>query len=745
VGTRLDEGGAFMTAAPSRNSQTATQAGTAAEVLHPGGWFLYQGQWFEVLQWDAKQPLHVEARAKGASALTPFSLPQLLAATPPTRFASALEELSSADAAPSAPVEATGLPAALVQRATRIIEVVETVERTVEQLRRDHQIAGEPFYVTTATRQACQALNQPLSLSRYYVYRQLYVQHHGSRANIAAALRRSTFAKTQLDANTLHFVDTALRAFYRSNPPLRVQTVYAAVEQIWQFNGHWWLDIAVEGDQGTGLSREALETRLLDARKPLDDLLRDPQQRRRLAQIRLPSRTWFYQYVRWFASRTDAGAQAYQVRYGQAEWEANFLLFDQFANTATVPLQYVFADHYKLDVLHVDDEFRMDLGRLWLTVLVDAFSRAVLGLYLAYEAPCIESIQGALRHTIWPKMGLDAYGVSQPWATFGIPQRLFLDNAWAHHSYSLEDLARGLSGAGRYTHMELVFRPPYQARYGGLVERLFGNLSGQLRERLPGALLIPSQRRWHNASQGACLLFRDVERVLVQLIVDYLHTPHRELDGQTPHQRWLAGLQLMTPLPPPLTPQLERTFWRLHPGVRQATPEGLALFGLHYWDYRLAGLRAAGRRGERRQFQLRYDPLDISRVCVFEDGAWLGDAYARELRLPDGTYEPVSLWELDLAKRLAHTQTGRVPRKTHSWLVHLLEARELIAQRQIEQKAIRRKVQQLREQRRGRPPAQAPTSTEIAPPAEQPATPGKRRRRQTDPRARLLDSLEEVL
>ena len=135
-------------------------------------------------------------------------------------------------------------------------------------------------------------------------------------------------------------------------------------------------------------------------------------------------------------------------------------------------------------------------------------------------------------------------------------------------------------------------------------------------------------------------------------------------------------------------------------------------------------------------------------MAVFEDGVWLGDGYARELRLPDGHFEPVSLWELGLAKDLArqHSQE-RLPRP-HSWLVHLLEARELIAQRRAEQKLIRRKVQQLEERRRGRPrlsgqvrdqvlevaqleeTAQA-MDTEVAP--------------DQDPRTRLFETLEEVL
>jgi hypothetical protein len=224
---------------------------------------------------------------------------------------------------------------------------------------------------------------------------------------------------------------------------------------------------------------------------------------------------------------------------------------------------------------------------------------------------------------------------------------------------------------------------------------LFGNLSGQIRELLPGAILQPDRRHWHNASQAACLLYRDILRIVHQLIVDYLHTPHRELDGMTPHEKWLHGLELMTPLAPPLTPQLERSFWRLNPESRIATREGLALFGLHYWDVGLAGLRSRDRQGRQRRYYLRYDPIDVSRIAVFENGIWLGDGSARELRLADGSYESVSLWELELAKDLIRQRDHQHKLRPHSWLVHILEARELIEQRQAEQKLIRRKLQQL--------------------------------------------------
>jgi hypothetical protein len=715
----------------------------AADLFQIGCWFRRNGQVFEITAWSAKEPLRIEARAAGTDVVHVFVLTELFDPKSPTHFAATQAELMDephSEALESSRVaDAATLPPHLVNRADHIVQAVEAIRVRIEELRRQHCVASEQFSLTDATRQACEAMPVPISLSSYYVYRRLYQTCGGDRGQIAAALHRKTHGKMRLDPNAQHFIDTLVSRFYRSNPPLRPQTVYAMGQQLWRHNRGWWLRTG----QTDEANSDKLVARLLDGRQGIDDLLADPIQVQRLVQIKLPSRTWFYDYIKWYCAQPGEGANTYITRHGQADWEANFLFFDRFVQTATLPLQYVVADHYKLDVLHVDDEFRELLGRLWLTLLIDAYSRAPLGLYLAYEDPNIESIQGALRHAIWPKCGLAEFGIDLPWLCYGIPQRLFLDNAWAHHSHSLEDLVRALAGGGRYTQMELVFRPPYKARYGGLVERLFGNLSGQVRELLPGAVLQPNERHWHNASQGACLLYSDVVRLAHQMVVDYLHTPHEELDGLTPHEKWLAGLQLMTPVPPSFTPQLERCFWRLYPDPRVATQGGLSLFGLHYWDVGLRGLRSHDRQGRRRRFHLRYDPVDIGRVAVFEGGVWLGDGYARELRLPDGSYERVSLWELNLAKDLVRQRNqGRLLRP-HSWLIHLLEARELVVQRQAEQRLIRRKVQQLREQRPTN--SHRRRASEVASIQEAAQAMAEPMVQDHDPRSHLLEKLSEVL
>src|SRR5690606_15848463 len=104
---------------------------------------------------------------------------------------------------------------------------------------------------------------------------------------------------------------------------------------------------------------------------------------------------------------------------------------------------------------------------------------------------------------------------------YGIPQKLSLDNAWGHLSYSLENLARNISFKGKYNSIQLEFRPPYKGRYGALIERLFGNFSKKIRALLPGAIRNATPQAVHNARREACLLYDDLVKIIVSLIVDY--------------------------------------------------------------------------------------------------------------------------------------------------------------------------------------------------------------------------------
>ena len=603
-------------------------------------------------------------------------------------FAPTLEDLKEAISQPpqpSPPVPDTVLPEKLLQRADKIISTVETTQRLVGEQKRLAQAQGERLGAVVALRQACTQLAQPISLSTYYDYRRVYRQHQGDRVRMAAALRRKTFNQTKLSQSQLHFIDTLILRYYAGKSTLRLRpyALYQLAGSILKRTGNLWLD----PDRCPGHGVENVVEELLDHRLPMLAILADPEKASWLSPIRLPSQSWFYGYLRWFKAQPDQGQQIIIGRYGPEMWEREYMVFDTFVNRAVRPLEYVFADHWLVDVFIVDEATRSRLDRLWLTLLLDAYSRSVLGLALLYEVPCIESIQSALRHAIWPKSSHQALGLKQEWICYGIPQQLYLDNAWAHHSHSLEQLSRAISQGGQYNSIDLVFRPPYRGRYGALIERLFGNFSGQMKELLASAIRSSEVKAVASAVRQACLLYQDIYGLVHQLILRYQHTSHQELAGLTPHQKWLEGWQLgYGGWPPPLTDEIDRLFWRRSPETRVINRKGVAAFGMHYWSPLLDQAQRRAVDGQVVLYGFSYEPADISRLALFRDEHWLGDVYAKQLRRADGSRRSVSLWERKMAQALAR---GR-GQGGQNWLTFVTEISQLEQQRAAEKRRVHR-------------------------------------------------------
>ena len=148
----------------------------AADLLQVGYWFSQGERLFEIISWDPRNPLLVEARAADTGDIQRFTLTELFAPKLPAQFATTQAELIDTSAsdtlALSQAVDGATLPAHLLDRADNIIRVVEAVQSYIKQVQRVHQVSGETLSLTNITRQACQALPKPISLSTYYVYRQ---------------------------------------------------------------------------------------------------------------------------------------------------------------------------------------------------------------------------------------------------------------------------------------------------------------------------------------------------------------------------------------------------------------------------------------------------------------------------------------------------------------------------------------------------------------------------------------------
>ncbi len=699
----------------------ATEYGTSRN-LRPGQYLYWQRQIYRIIALHYESALQIltqtipEAECVAISLLDLFAQPTpdtetVLVASSLEALTRQIEERYASEAKPGA-VLAPDLPENFVVKAHLITHIVETVRRLVSQEEQRAQARGEPFSQTQALRRAlaiCRGsrIHVPVNgtpqehiihvgLTTYYKYERLYTLYQGNTARIATSFHRSSFRHPHLSRAQFHFIDTCLLLYYGNTRVTKTRVYRLAADILDTRTQGWWVD----PDRCGADIPENLVTELLDLKLPLQAILANPEKTALLTKIEMPSPAWFYGYANYLEASPDQGKTIITKRLGKDMWDQYYLIFDTFVKRAQLPLQYVFADHWLVDAWIVDEQTRSQTSRLWLTLLVDAYSRAIVGMALLEENPCIESIQMALRHAIWPKTSHTVCGVTGEWNTYGIPQQLFLDNAWAHHSHSLENLARTIAQGGHYNSIDLVFRPPYKGRYGAIIERLFKNFSGQLQELVKGAIFGPTAKQARESAKEACLLSSDLDCILHQLILTYQHTPHRELQGQTPHQVWGKGITSSgLPMIPALSPGVERSFMRLYPDERHITSRGIAAFGLHYWSADLGGLARRDHTGKSIPYQFRYTPADLSQIAIFRDGSWIGDARASELQQADGSVRHVSQAEWIQAKHRARDHDQQTGGKTAAELVLMTDLKELHERRSLEKKAMRR----------GRPKAQEVT------------------------------------
>ncbi|HLO74843.1 MAG TPA: hypothetical protein VK196_00125 [Magnetospirillum sp.] len=70
---------------------------------------------------------------------------------------------------------------------------------------------------------------------------------------------------------------------------------------------------------------------------------------------------------------------------------------------ADSPLSVVQIDHTLLDIIVLDEEMRLPIGRPWLTLAIDVFSRMVVGYHLSLDHPSAFAIGLCLCHGMLDK------------------------------------------------------------------------------------------------------------------------------------------------------------------------------------------------------------------------------------------------------------------------------------------------------------------------------------------------------
>jgi putative transposase len=330
---------------------------------------------------------------------------------------------------------------------------------------------------------------------------------------------------------------------------------------------------------------------------------------------------------------------------------------------ADFPMDVVQIDHTVADVIVVDQEHRLPIGRPWLSLAIDVATRVIAGFHASLEHPSALAVSLVVTHAVLPKAQwlADRELDTLDWPAGGVPDRIHLDNAKEFHS---EALVRGCQEYGiRVEHRD-------QPHLGGHIERLIGTMMGAV-HLLPGTTFSSVQKKADYDAEGrAVLTMPEFERWLALQIAGVYHLAVHSALGKTPLEAWQEGVaKRKQPLRYP--PDATEFFLDFLPAVtRRVERDGIHFHGIRYWNNVLSPW--AGRLKE--PLLVKYDPRNIARVYV-------KDPNGRHWPIPysDLGQPPIALWELlEARRRLREGRNREVTER--ATFANILKQRRIVAE-----------------------------------------------------------------
>ena len=313
---------------------------------------------------------------------------------------------------------------------------------------------------------------------------------------------------------------------------------------------------------------------------------------------------------------------------------------------AEYPMQLIEIDHTPVDLILVDDQHRNPIGKPWITVAIDIYSRMIVGYYLSLNAPSVTSVAMCISNTVLPKdellLKLD---IDSNWDVWGFPETIHVDNG-------ADFRADAIKHAGLLHGINIEFRPVGQSNFGGHIERVIGTLMNITHE-IPGTTFSNIQQKGEiNPDKNASMTFSEFERFLVTFITKIYHKRLHEGIKMSPEQLWDIGIfgdEAPIGLPPkPSDPQSVLIDF-LPYFKRTIQKNGINIEGLNYYDYVLRSKihEIDEETGRKKQFICKRDPRNIKFIWFYDDNV---QQYYK-ISVADQSLPNMTLWEYDLIKR----------------------------------------------------------------------------------------------
>ncbi|MBI5791883.1 MAG: DDE-type integrase/transposase/recombinase [Rhodocyclales bacterium] len=306
------------------------------------------------------------------------------------------------------------------------------------------------------------------------------------------------------------------------------------------------------------------------------------------------------------------------------------------------PLDCVQIDHVQLDIKVVDSDTRQTIEkRPWLTLVIDCYSRMIVGYFLSLMHPSAFGAGVALYMGMMPKRDLLAeLGLPGRWPVFGKIRKIFADNA-------KEFKGSVLQRACEEHQIDLQLRPVKTPKYGAYIESMVGNVNKQLHKK-PGTVhRSPNVSPDYDSSAEAAYTLATLECEIVDWIVNRYHVSVHSSLNTTPLKKWERGLLGDSKAAgiglPPIPANPEKLRLDFLPFEKRAVhPYGVEIDRFYYHEVlnRWIGEPDPDDSGKKRKFIFHYDPRSIRLI-------WFWDPEVKrhfEIPLRDPNWPDIS-WE----------------------------------------------------------------------------------------------------
>jgi transposase InsO family protein len=270
------------------------------------------------------------------------------------------------------------------------------------------------------------------------------------------------------------------------------------------------------------------------------------------------------------------------------------------------PFEIAHIDHTEVDLQTVHSVTGRKMGKFWLTLMVDAFSRRILAFYITFDPPSYRSNMMVLRECV---------------RRFNrLPQAIVTDNGRDFIGTYFQSLL------ARYN-VTLKIRPPHESRNGSICERMFGTSNTQLFHNLVGNSKIMKNVRQVtksvNPSKHAVWTLPALYDLCKEYFYEFYDTSEHSTFGESPREVFERGMAFAGKRKFRIIPYnddfLMMTLPKIKSGTSKVDPQrGIKARYLYYYCEDFKKPDVAGSN-----VPVRYDPWDGGVVYAFVRGIWV--------------------------------------------------------------------------------------------------------------------------